>query len=637
MKIQPSKKTGMAAKLLASSIALGLSAPAAATFTFDVGDWSGVWTTTVSVGTSIRAQDRHKDLYGAPNAILIGIEPGNAGNVVDEGNLNYDKGDAFSTLAKIISEVSFTKDDMGGLVRVKAWYDYTLNESNVNYGNQANGYNNYDPATGTIGARKPLSDAGFEDDLLKYDGIILLDAYIYSNHYIGDNALQIRAGKQVLNWGESLFFQGVNQINPIDVPSFRRPGAELKEVFLPQWIISGSLDLPNGDTVNAFYQLKWQQTPIEAGCGNYWSVAVGNLSSTGGNCASAITLVPGGAGPTGPATGVYVGTHDWEEPSDSGQFGFSYLLRPEEMDVEVGFYAMNIHSRVPTLSLAFSDPSENAQASYGDNLGGLGFNVFWEYPEDLQIYGISLAANPFGLSVSAELNHTVGFPAQLDGNGLLLGGLGQGPLAAEIATKSGGLAPSAIGGVSPNNPNVFHGYTETDKTQFQVNVLKVGHGLLGEDQYVFVAEVAAQTNDLEIDNLNGFQYNRAFIFGPGPHAAYGGDTCGTVNTDVKACRSTDGYVTENAWGYRLKLQLQYNNVLINNLAVYPSIYWAHDVKGYSVDSSMLEDRTALNTGLKFSYMKKYVLDLNYAQFGDNADFDPLRDRDFYSANFSVSF
>ena len=201
----------------------------------------------------------------------------------------------------------------------------------------------------------------------------------------------------------------------------------------------------------------------------------------------------------------------------------------------------------------------------------------------------------------------------------------------------GGLAPSAIGGVSPNNPNVFHGYTETDKTQFQVNVLKVGHGLLGEDQYVFVAEVAAQTNDLEIDNLNGFQYNRSFIFGPGPHAAYGGDTCGTANTDVKGCRSTDGYVTENAWGYRLKLQLQYNNVLINNLAVYPSIYWAHDVKGYSVDSSMLEDRTALNTGLKFSYMKKYVLDLNYAQFGDNADFDPLRDRDFYSANFSVSF
>ena len=36
--------------------------------------------------------------------------------------------------------------------------------------------------------------------------------------------LQMRLGNQVINWGESVFIQGVNQFNPIDVPAARRAG-----------------------------------------------------------------------------------------------------------------------------------------------------------------------------------------------------------------------------------------------------------------------------------------------------------------------------------------------------------------------------------------------------------------------------
>ena len=51
----------------------------------------------------------------------------------------------------------------------------------------------------------------------------------------------MRAGKQVVNWGESTFIGGgINSINPIDVSAFRRPGAEIKEGLIPVNMLFGS-------------------------------------------------------------------------------------------------------------------------------------------------------------------------------------------------------------------------------------------------------------------------------------------------------------------------------------------------------------------------------------------------------------
>lgn len=631
----------------ALAMVLAASANTQAVTQFNIGDWEATWTTKFSLGTSIRAEEREQKLYSAINARAAGISGGAQPNIVDEGNLNYDKGDAFSTLAKVISEVEFKNGDMGGLIRVKGWYDYTLNKESVHYGHQPNGYNGFQitqlDGEGRITNKRPLSDNDF-DEYVKFDGISLMDAYFYSNHYIGDNAMQVRIGKQVLNWGESLFFQGVNQINPIDLPAFRRPGAELKEVFMPQWIASMNMDLPNGDTFAVFYQLRWDKTPIEGTCGNYWSVAAGTLNTSPATCYNAISLA--GNGGTGPQVGAFVGTHDVSEPADDGQFGAAYWFRPEAVDAEIGFFAMNIHSRIPTMNLKFSDPDllPDLQAQgLGGTLSPMGYNISWEYPEDIKIYGISVAGNPYGISVSAELNHTVDFPAQLDGNDMLLSAFGFGPLAGYHGSSAAAMAPGS--GVSPTDPAGVPGYVLTDKTQFQVNFLKVDHGLLGEDQYIFVAEVAFQHNTLAADyedmnSMTGKRFNRGFPIGPGPSPMYGGSTCGVPGLNpngTPGCDSVDGYVTNDAWGYKMKLQLQYNNILMNGLTWYPSLYWSHDVDGYSVDSQLLEDRTALNLGLKLSYQKQYEVEFNYAMFGNRAKMDVLRDRDFYSVNFGVTF
>jgi hypothetical protein len=109
----------------------------------------------------------------------------------------------------------------------------------------------------------------------------------------------------------------------------------------------------------------------------------------------------------------------------------------------------------------------------------------------------------------------------------------------------------------------------------------------------------------------------------------------TYNPAPNGCKN-DGYITDHAWGYRLRVTADYNNVFNSGITVTPSLFWSHDVDGVSMDPTFIEDRQTLGLGLKFSYNKKYTLEMNYVDYA-NADFDPLQDRDFYSASVSVTF
>src|SRR5690606_384271 len=83
----------------------------------------------------------------------------------------------------------------------------------------------------------------------------------------------VRLGRQVVNWGESTFLQGgINAINPVDVPAFRRPGAEVREGLLPVDLFYLSRSLSDNVTVELFYQLRWEATVLE-NCGTFFSTA----------------------------------------------------------------------------------------------------------------------------------------------------------------------------------------------------------------------------------------------------------------------------------------------------------------------------------------------------------------------------
>ena len=107
------------------------------------------------------------------------------------------------------------------------------------------------------------------------------------------------------------------------------------------------------------------------------------------------------------------------------------------------------------------------------------------------------------------------------------------------------------------------------------------------------------------------------------------------NPQPNGCRN-DGYVTDDSWGYRIRLSADYNNVFDSGVTVTPSVFWAHDVDGVSMDPTFIEDRQVLGLGLRFNYNKRYNLEMNYVDYAD-ADFDPLFDRDYYSVSASVTF
>jgi hypothetical protein len=152
------------------------------------------------------------------------------------------------------------------------------------------------------------------------------------------------------------------------------------------------------------------------------------------------------------------------------------------------------------------------------------------------------------------------------------------------------------------------------------------------------------------------RYGRAFAWGYGSSPAYAatvpptaGTTCsptyagvpvpvpaGTLyNPSPRGCKN-DGYVTDFAWGYRVRVSMDYNNVFNTGVTMTPNVFWSQDVEGVSMDPAFIEDRSALNLGLRFNYNKRYQLDMNWVQFG-NSGYDPLQDRDYYSANLSMTF
>lgn len=509
-------------------------------FTTD-GGWTGTISTQVVASSSWRAQDRDNALIQHNDAFALGLATpaslggsgfaagfgqGNVasptatatgavnaaraagftgGNRGDTHNLNYDKGDRFSTLLKFVTDLELKKGDTGALFRVKGWYDQAQNDETVPYGAQSNRYRGARgsvPGTGAnpLGTTPPaaLSDES-NDHLARFDGLALLDAYVYTSFDIGGSSMQVRVGNQAINWGESIFIQGVNQVSPLDVTALRKAGAELKEGLLPIWAVSGSVGLGGGWDIGGFYQIKWQNTIVDS-CGTYW----GNSESTIGiggvqNCdmviafagsapaqfnntlLSAAGAVVGGGALAALTPGVQVNGYPkflaTIKPKDSGQYGISLRFPVEAIDTEFGIYAMNIHARVPTaivnmgtaanidavnvqaaalrggiaatmpggaggpVGLAAAAPGGvafNTAGSYRTIGAGSAFSAQLAYPEDMKIFGLSAAFNVASWSIGVEASYQKDIPVSINSVDYISALVAY---HATIATVAAGLTP----------------------------------------------------------------------------------------------------------------------------------------------------------------------------------------------------
>ena len=650
-------------KSLVAAVALACTQQALA-IEFDTdGGWSGSINTTVSASASWRAEKRDKALLWEGNALLInaegakapGVTAGWGGALTDDGNLNYDRGDMYQMLYKVLTEVSISKGGTGALIRVKGWYDQALNDRNVPWGNGTTGY-----ANESRRSSRKLSDQDF-DALAKFDGVYLLDAYGHTEFDLNGSPLQVRVGRQAINWGESLFVQGLNQLAPLDLIALRKAGTEIKEALLPVWSIYGNLGLPKGMSLEAYYQLKWEPTVVDS-CGTYWSPTDVSITTSTPTCNYTQLAV---AGRENDLSGTFVdgvrGVKGFDA-RNSGQWGLALRVPVDSIDTEFGLYAMNIHSRTPIISgyysgglpyylgtaagqaevvavtmektgitnpaqaVAFLQNPANAAVAQvmGLNAATRNTKSFWEYPEDIKIYGISAATNIMGWSTGWELSYQQDVPAQMNGYDMLqLASLGSGPLQSKVAER--GLVRGSLA----------HGYDRFDKTQFQVNGVYLLPSMLGASSGLLVAEAAFQWNNVPDSNGTTPRYGRAFVFGGG-NGVCTNPTASGYNPQQDGCHN-DGYVNDFAWGYRIRASVDYNNMLGGSWVVTPSVFWAHDVDGYSIDTQFNEGRKVLSMGLNFNKNKAHNISLNYTTYANSAKFDQFRDRDNYSVAYSYTF
>src|SRR5262249_31538254 len=194
-----------------------------------------------------------------------------------------------------------------------------------------------------------------------------------------------------------------------DVNALRRPGTPIQDAQLPVGIVYGSLGVGGGGpTIEAFYQFQWQPSVFE-GCGTYWSTidAQGGPNTASSGCPAAAIPAPHSVGY--PAQ-MFVPVAPTHKASNGGQFGIAVRQKVLNADTELGFYAMNIHSRVPVLDgirgvVTFQ---ANANATGLPNPKGA-----WDYPKNFQVYGVSASTKLAGWSIGTELSVANNVPVQI--------------------------------------------------------------------------------------------------------------------------------------------------------------------------------------------------------------------------------
>lgn len=370
----------------------------------------------------------------------------------DDGDINVQRGELISAPIKAISELDTKWREYGFFARASAFWDpaaYKLGDGGGSYG----------PIAAPTDQRRPLQDAYRGDDAYNRElrQMKLLDAFAYGNFNVFDDLpLNVRLGRQVVNWGESLFIPGgVSSYLPLDVAALTRPGTELKEVFLPQLTAYASLGLPANFTVEAMYIAEWDKSPLPP-CGSFFSPS--DALSDGCRYAMAggeFYTNPDGSprafsSTTGP---LFVPRGPSQNPSEQGQWGAALRYYADWLNdgTDIGTYFVNFHDKLPigsftanssqtflstatlatmgdpssafcTIPLPFNDdagrPVRTCQGAEALDAKNSGKYLLSQYPGDIHMIGASfnttIADFMNGTALSGELAYYSDMPFQVD-------------------------------------------------------------------------------------------------------------------------------------------------------------------------------------------------------------------------------
>lgn len=585
--------------LAAIPLAIGLASfsGAANAYNFSIGDVRGQIDSQMSVGMSVSTAN--------PDSRFIHVESGGqaASRTSDDGKLNYRRGDIFSKIFKGSHDLELRYGNSGAFVRGNYWYDFETKDGSQRF---------YD-----------ISDSG-RDPLQKGFGVQLLDAFVYHNYFIGSNPGNVRLGRQVVSWGEGLFIQnGINSINPIDVSAFRRPGAELKEGLLPVEMLYLNQGLTMNLSMEAFYQLKWAPTVVD-NCGTFFG---GDVAAKG--CVDRLVVNNPDAAPGEVNNFDYIARFDKDRDArDDGQWGVAFrYFAPALNDTEFGFFAMNYHSRAPYFngvagnflgpaSVGVIDPAQGIPG-YAGGVGSAGY--FFDYPEDIRLYGVSFQTDVAGASVAGEVSYRPNMPLQIN-----TGDMSRTALQLGADSTHRDLVGLATG-------TEIQGYERKEFWQAQVSAVQFIDRVLGASRLALVGEVGANWIGGLGTGDGTTKFGRDSLFGQS-RMPDGSCFSEGVGRGDSWCEN-DGYFTDFSWGYRLRASLDYSNVF-RGINLSPNVAFSHDVEGYSPNFN--ENAKSISVGVNADYGNKYNASISYTNFFDGK-YNTLVDRDFAAVSFGVSF
>jgi hypothetical protein len=593
--------------------------------------------TTLAWGTRYRVQDPDKRILGLPNG-------GTAFSVNgDDGNLNFGTGLVSNNLRATV-DLDYSYKDFGVFLRGKGFYDHLIE----------NGDRDRTPL-----ARDAQDWVGSRAELL--------DAFAWYKFKVADHGAQIRAGQQVLNWGESTFTQGgLNSINPIDVSAIRVPGSELREAYRPSGLVWGSFDFSKQLSIEGFYQYQWEETVIDP-AGTYFSTS--DFAGLGGSTVflafgsfSDVAAPPFYAQPNLGRPFLGVPRAPDRKAKDDGQYGVALRWFADALaGTEFGFYYVNYHSRLPVVNATTGTPqgaggaAAAGQAAAGRVYARFGVppgasptvdaaaagagqaaatdayastaRYFLAFPEDIRMFGLSWNAQlgTSGIALQGEISHQQDKPFLVDDVELLFASLT--PISAALRAANQ-VAPGGVG-LQTEIP----GYRRLDATQVQFTLTKVLGPMLGADQGTILIEPAlTRVWSMPSKNVLRFEGPGTYTSGNPTQAAAGGAHAG------KAAEGADHFADPTSWGYQLAGRLDFNNAIgAFNLA--PRVALQHDVAGVSPGpgGNFIEGRYAVTTGVTASYQNAWEFDLSYSNYGGAGRYNLINDRDFVAAVVKYSY
>ena len=522
----------------------------------------------------------------------------------------YDTG-FVSNEFKLTSELHVRTEQDGLFVRGTAWYDTQIMDN--------------DPSGDRFATHNTDSDERYPSDLRNRAGhrARLLDAYLYTNRYAGEMPYSLRFGRQVINWGEGIYYaDGINVINPVDIGRVVLPNASLKDALLPTNMISGQLGLTDAFNIEAFYGLEWkghELIPTGAFLNNqdyFGKGSNGVLVDLRSELGDLAELVPGLNGENGIVAGARYGRE--HDARDDGQFGVAMRYLAEDWNnTEFSLYYLNYHSKVPFLRIqkGRSFACSTGQAGQFSGLCGLGLDstvdglalldsTYYDfvYPEDIRLFGLSVSGTVGDTSLAGELTYRPNAPLEPS-------------MIYELET----LAGSALGGGGASGGSIDLG----EFGDGSANDPRRSIDLYKRDE-LYTGSISALHSFGPVIGLDDL-----IVLGEAAFNHVPGSLLDSVNYE---------YLDSFAWGYTLNVSGLIQDVK-PNFDLLPGITFRQDVSGTSpsLNENFIQGRKSATLELGAKYGQKLAGKLAYTSFWGARKDNALIDRDHVALNVSYSF